>query len=173
MKKTYKVFIIILIGLGLLITIMILFPKIVPMIQYRSLRWMDSAFFKEYKREFVTIKDYLLYQFQDDTSERTLYVYFVDGEWRLYDEKIGEYIVCPKDVQAAVNTVTKKAFTKDAELSYISISQDRLAFVTDNRSYALVFSMKGRPNYVNSVADGNVYVKNLGEKWYHVKINPN
>ncbi len=174
MKKKLKlaIAIILLVMVSWILMALLFMPELV-FAQFFSVasRWHDCAEYKEYKREFAAVKDYILEYYHDEALPRELLVRYNDSaeEVSIYDQTNEVSIDCPPYIYLELKTIITSAFNSDNYLDYISIEENRIAFVSYHQRYALVYSIDGKkPTYLASPKDKSIHVKRLGGGWYHV-----
>ena len=154
-----------------LIVVSILFSPIV-WFYYVSI-WSESASYEEYAKDFNVVKNYIAAEFPNET-DKYLAVSVASGQGiRLFDPDVGKYLQVPEDVLLSLEIIDKEAFpSKDANFDIIRIYKGRISFGIENGSYELVYSPEEKPSWLNSPKDTKVFVKKIGNGWYHVARNP-
>lgn len=137
-------------------------------------RWKYCADFDTCGEAFVRVKDYLSEVFADADEVSLFISRSEDGSRQLHDRHNNTYPDIPADINEALEKICNQGFpNKDASFDRIRIERNRIAFCVFNGQYALVFSPDEKPTYVNSADEANrVFVKKIGNGWYHVTINP-
>lgn len=135
--------------------------------------WSESVSYEEYAKDFNVVKNYIATEFPNET-DKYLAVSVTSGQGiRLYDPDADEYLQVPDDVLSSLEIIDKEAFpSKDANFDIIRIYKSRISFGIENRSYELVYSPEEKPSWLNSPKYTNVFVKKIGDGWYHVARNP-
>ena len=135
--------------------------------------WSEVASYEEYADDFNVVKNYIAAEFPNET-DKYLSVSVTSGQGRrLFDPDTDEYLQVPDDVLSSLEVIDKEAFpSKDANFNTIRIYKDRISFGIENGSYELVYSPEQKPTWLNSPENTKVFVKKIGDGWYHVARNP-
>lgn len=139
---------------------------------FNTNKWIYAAEYDEYADEFNLIKDYVLEEYPNET-DKWLSVTSGSEPNRLFDPDSD--LDSPDEINEALTLVCRNAFPhKDSYLEVIRIHGNRVSFCIPNGQYALVYSPDEKPSWVNSPTETNgVFVKKIGDGWYHVSMNPN
>ncbi len=137
--------------------------------------WKYSADFDEYKDDFVVLKDYVEETFSSEYGKWFFVSTNGTGTKTLFDPEGKEYLDLPSEVGTSLAIVDSQAFPdKDSNLDVIQVHNERVSFCIENGQYALVYSPKEKPTWLNSPdEDIEIKVKKIGDGWYHVIKNPN
>lgn len=160
--------------LCLLLIIYVVVPIIRLMLFSHASQTKYYAEFQSYKDNFVLIKDFIMEKYPDSWNTCLCVDIMEDGSRTLYDPHIEEYLELPKQVSSALKTIDEHAFpNKDSDFDLIRIYGSRISFSIVNGQYSLVYSSEGKPTFVNGPNEGcELFVKNLGDGWYHVVKRP-
>lgn len=145
-----------------------------PFLWFRHVTiWEYNAEFREYKHEFVLVKDYMLQMFPEGSgyvsvepikgnSNQTDRYYYA-----LYDPKTKRYLDCPAEIWSALQILAKEAFpNNEGDLTVIRYEDGKISFCAEV-AYALVYSPDEVPRSLGR--RDKVYCRWAGGAWYHVR----
>lgn len=138
--------------------------------------WMYTANYEEYAVDFNVVKNYIEVEFPSE-SKKCLLVSYNDSVGRgigLFDIDTDTFLQLPSDVRSSLEKICDNGFShKDAKFDTIRIHEGRISFCIENGQYALVYSPRQQPSWVNLPSeDDAVKVKSIGNGWYHIVIDP-
>lgn len=148
--------------------------NVVPfLIFYNAVEWSAKAEYKEFSEEFNMVKDYFLYEYPNESDDKYFSIDRVaDGEIRIYDSDLDEYVEVPDDIKLTLVKLDKEACpNKHAGIDIIRIYGERISFSKELGSYALVYSPNERPDYIfRPDEDEEISVRKAGKDWYHIIV---
>ena len=160
-----KVILIICILLGLVVCILPL------LLFHEASLWANNADVEGNRAEFDTIAELLMDEYGDEDEKKLIFGYNPEEKRSyLYDYSEEVYVELTAEQQAALEAVAEAA-TNDGTFNSVTVTKDRVTFHTVDGSYALVYSVNGRPKYGNSPdEDAQIRIKAAGGDWYHIAV---
>lgn len=159
----------------LLLTVIVCIPIVMLSIFNYNHLWKLSADFENYADDFNAVKNYIEAEFPNESDKYLCVSSASSSHGRgLFDPDTKEYLQVPSDIISSIDTISREGFPdKDSTFDVIRIHEGRISFCIENGQYALVYSPNQKPSWVNSPnEDWEVFVKSIGEGWYHVTKNP-